>query len=130
KLTGAKGAMELTCLPGIDIGGMFGRHYQWVTDYRRRGLFLTRRRKGAKERAFSHAKTQRRRCGPVCPPAYGGMPCRGESIHAAGRKAREVGLFLTRKRDHRSRTACRAATNTGARRAKSERPEQPGQRSS
>jgi len=33
KLTGAKGAMELTCLPGIDIGGMFGRHYQWVTDY-------------------------------------------------------------------------------------------------
>ncbi|MDD4537552.1 MAG: hypothetical protein PHT80_00935 [Lentisphaeria bacterium] len=24
--------MELTCLPGIDIGGMFGRHYQWVTD--------------------------------------------------------------------------------------------------
>ena len=27
--------MELTCLPGIDIGGMSGRHYQWVTDYRR-----------------------------------------------------------------------------------------------
>ena len=33
KLTGAKGAMELTCLPRIDIGGMPGRHYQWVTDY-------------------------------------------------------------------------------------------------
>ena len=33
KLTGAKGAMELTCLPGIDIGGMSGRHSQWVTDY-------------------------------------------------------------------------------------------------
>jgi hypothetical protein len=25
--------MELTCLSGIDIGGMFGRHYQWVTAY-------------------------------------------------------------------------------------------------
>jgi hypothetical protein len=33
KLTGAKEAMELTCLPGIDIGGMPSRHYQWVTDY-------------------------------------------------------------------------------------------------
>jgi hypothetical protein len=34
KLTGAKGAMELTCLPGVDVGGMPGIQYQWLTDYR------------------------------------------------------------------------------------------------
>ncbi|MDD4539547.1 MAG: hypothetical protein PHT80_11075 [Lentisphaeria bacterium] len=38
KLTGAKGAKELTCLPGIDVGGRFGRHYQWLTDYRFHGF--------------------------------------------------------------------------------------------
>ena len=31
--TGTKGAMELTYLLGIDIVGMPGIHYQWVTDY-------------------------------------------------------------------------------------------------
>ena len=30
KLTGAKGAMELTCLPGVDVGGMPGIRYQWL----------------------------------------------------------------------------------------------------
>ena len=29
--------MELTCLPGIDIGGMSGRHSQLVTDYAAEG---------------------------------------------------------------------------------------------
>ena len=31
--TGTKGAMELTYLLGIDIVGMPGIHYQWLTDY-------------------------------------------------------------------------------------------------
>jgi len=35
KLTGAKGAEELTCLPGVDVGGMPGIRYQWLTDYGR-----------------------------------------------------------------------------------------------
>jgi hypothetical protein len=26
--------MELTCLPGVDGGGMSGIRYQWLTDYR------------------------------------------------------------------------------------------------
>ena len=34
KLTGAKGAMELTCIPGGDVGGMPGIRYQSLTDYR------------------------------------------------------------------------------------------------
>jgi len=32
KLTGTKGAMELTCLPGVDVGGMPGIQYQSLTD--------------------------------------------------------------------------------------------------
>jgi len=24
--------MELICLSGVDVGGMFGRHSQWLTD--------------------------------------------------------------------------------------------------
>jgi len=35
KLNGAKGAMELTCLPWGDVGGMPGIRYQWLTDYSR-----------------------------------------------------------------------------------------------
>ena len=35
ELTGAKGAMELTCLPGVDVGGMSGIRYQSLTDYHR-----------------------------------------------------------------------------------------------
>ncbi|MDD4538699.1 MAG: hypothetical protein PHT80_06755 [Lentisphaeria bacterium] len=34
--------MELTCLPGIYIGGVFGRHYQWVTDYCGGAFFVSK----------------------------------------------------------------------------------------
>jgi len=39
QLTGAKGAMELTCLPGADVGGMPGIRYQWLTDFCRADFF-------------------------------------------------------------------------------------------
>ena len=35
KLTGAKGAMELTCISGGDVGGMPSIRYQSLTDFRR-----------------------------------------------------------------------------------------------
>jgi len=48
--------MELTCLPGIDIGGMFGCHYQWVTDYSILHKYVLAVFPGREEGAYYYAR--------------------------------------------------------------------------